>query len=610
MNEIAGISFALFLVFTVITILVLTIAGYWKTFVKAGQPGWAILIPFYNIYAMLKIANRPSWWLLFYISHFILSCILNAVMTSNIASPSELMPFFCLLYIVIFIISCVVALDIAKRFGKGVWFGIGLMLLPAIFFAILGFGSAKYIPSGTGLKRKKRYDHDYDEITGKEILVCKNETVPLEDEEENELDLLYKTGNGSHERKYKAPSANLQRIWRESYLDGKLNPIHFLIPFIAITVFLAAILIIARHDTWVYAFFLKRGFVQWISLYCFVLSLVLLSRRFPIVLREKNALHSLKNGNINISRPCAVNIRLQRIRKHIKKEGVGNVRTYAQHLSEADSEELESGYSMSGVIVNVLPLIGFFGTVLGLSSGLYEGYIVKASDESTDSFIQAIGTAFDTTLLALGCTIVVIIIQRLIHKQEESCLISLNRYVDRYIYKKSKKTSLLKDDSCNNPTVKSLSQITDFVDGLSKQVADRLAEDITEAVTHTVNHSKTIISEVANQLTSIFNNEFSSASRLALDNLANQHELYAKEMLNNVTPRFAESLKDAVQSIEKRNGRETKAVANAIQTSLSSLGALIQAMVQGPEASLAYSSHTNLSNDSESMTVKNPNAHE
>jgi hypothetical protein len=98
-----------------IAILLLMIVGMWKVFSKAGQPGWAILIPIYNLYVLCKVAGRPGWWLLL-----------------------MLIPF------VNFIIAIILDIDIAKNFGKGVGFGIGLLLLPFIFFPILGFGSAQY----------------------------------------------------------------------------------------------------------------------------------------------------------------------------------------------------------------------------------------------------------------------------------------------------------------------------------------------------------------------------------------------------------------------------------------------------------------------------------
>ena len=96
-------------------VIILWIAGMWKVFSKAGQPGWGVLIPIFNLYLMCKIAGRPGWWVLLMLIPFV--------------------------NLIIFIILYV---DMAKRFGKGVGFAIGLLFLPFIFFPILGFGSAQY----------------------------------------------------------------------------------------------------------------------------------------------------------------------------------------------------------------------------------------------------------------------------------------------------------------------------------------------------------------------------------------------------------------------------------------------------------------------------------
>ena len=95
--------------------MLLMLIALWKVFTKAGQPGWAILIPIYNLYIMCKIAGRPGWWLLL-----------------------MLIPFVNL------IIMIILYVDIAKSFGKGVGFAIGMLFLPFIFFPVLGFGSAQY----------------------------------------------------------------------------------------------------------------------------------------------------------------------------------------------------------------------------------------------------------------------------------------------------------------------------------------------------------------------------------------------------------------------------------------------------------------------------------
>jgi hypothetical protein len=91
------------------------IVAMWKIFTKAGQPGWACLIPFYNIYVLCKIVGRPGWWLILMLIPFV-----------NV------------------IIGIILCIDLAKSFGKGVGFGLGLIFLSFIFYPILGFGSAQY----------------------------------------------------------------------------------------------------------------------------------------------------------------------------------------------------------------------------------------------------------------------------------------------------------------------------------------------------------------------------------------------------------------------------------------------------------------------------------
>ena len=109
-----GFSFGIALFY--LTLVVVVIAGMWKTFEKAGQPGWGCLIPFYNVYLMVQIAQRPgSWFLLM------------------------------LIPIVNVFISIQLCLDIARNFGKDPLFGVGLWLLSPIFYPILGFGDAVYL---------------------------------------------------------------------------------------------------------------------------------------------------------------------------------------------------------------------------------------------------------------------------------------------------------------------------------------------------------------------------------------------------------------------------------------------------------------------------------
>ena len=92
------------------------IVSMWKVYAKAGRPGWGCLIPIYNLYLLLRMAGMSGWWLL--------ACfvpLLNLV-------PTFMIPF-----------------GVAKNFEKGVGFGVGILLLPIVFYPILAFGEARFV---------------------------------------------------------------------------------------------------------------------------------------------------------------------------------------------------------------------------------------------------------------------------------------------------------------------------------------------------------------------------------------------------------------------------------------------------------------------------------
>jgi hypothetical protein len=98
-----------------IAIVVAVIAAWWMIFTKAGEAGWKSIIPIYNIIVILKIVGREWWWIL-----------------------------LMLIPIVNIFVWIIVSLDLAKSFGRGTGFGIGLAFLSPIFGLILGFGSDTY----------------------------------------------------------------------------------------------------------------------------------------------------------------------------------------------------------------------------------------------------------------------------------------------------------------------------------------------------------------------------------------------------------------------------------------------------------------------------------
>ena len=109
----AGMGMGMMIVFGLIAVVL--IAAMWKIFEKAGEPGWAAIIPIYNVIILLKIAGKPAWWLILFI-----------------------------VPIVNFVIAIIVALAIARNFGKSTGFGLGLAFLGVIFYPLLAWGDARY----------------------------------------------------------------------------------------------------------------------------------------------------------------------------------------------------------------------------------------------------------------------------------------------------------------------------------------------------------------------------------------------------------------------------------------------------------------------------------
>jgi hypothetical protein len=94
----------------------LMIASMWKVFTKAGKPGWAAIVPIYNLVVLIEIIRKPMWWIaMFFI------------------------PFVSLIFAILMYV------ELAKAFGKGGGFAAGLILLSPIFFPILAFGGAQYV---------------------------------------------------------------------------------------------------------------------------------------------------------------------------------------------------------------------------------------------------------------------------------------------------------------------------------------------------------------------------------------------------------------------------------------------------------------------------------
>jgi hypothetical protein len=121
------------LIIPAIIVAIISIIAQWRIFEKAGKPGWAAIIPIYNVIVLLEIVGKPIWWI-----------------------------FLLLIPCVNFIIMIWITNLLSKSFGRGEGFTIGLLLLGVIFLPLLAFGNYQYIgPAGNGfVKPSSGYNPD------------------------------------------------------------------------------------------------------------------------------------------------------------------------------------------------------------------------------------------------------------------------------------------------------------------------------------------------------------------------------------------------------------------------------------------------------------------
>ena len=145
MDQYGGIVWTVFWVTMILTFvfLILYTIGTWKVFTKAGEEGWKCLIPFYYNYIRFKISDAETlfWvWLVLWIA----TCIFSR--PNNLGAMAAGLTF----NLAAWIVQSIADYRLAKAFGYGIGFTIGLVFLEPIFILILGCGSAEYEYGGSG----------------------------------------------------------------------------------------------------------------------------------------------------------------------------------------------------------------------------------------------------------------------------------------------------------------------------------------------------------------------------------------------------------------------------------------------------------------------------
>ena len=109
----AGLGTGTLILYLAITVLM--IVALWKIYTKAGKPGWASIIPIYNLIVLLEIDGLEWWYILLLLVPF-----------ANIYAVFK------------------IYIELAHKFGKSTGFGVLMVFFSLICLPILAFGDAKY----------------------------------------------------------------------------------------------------------------------------------------------------------------------------------------------------------------------------------------------------------------------------------------------------------------------------------------------------------------------------------------------------------------------------------------------------------------------------------
>jgi hypothetical protein len=136
-----GQTTAIIITIGILLLAILSIAGLWKILKKGGKPGWAAIIPIYNIWCLFEMTDiNPLWSLITIVYSLIVNYVTSGSSTVGIISDLILI----IIAIIMIVLDVKCSYRLSHRFGHGMGYALGLFLVPQIFQIILGFNSDQY----------------------------------------------------------------------------------------------------------------------------------------------------------------------------------------------------------------------------------------------------------------------------------------------------------------------------------------------------------------------------------------------------------------------------------------------------------------------------------
>jgi len=180
-----------------------------------------------------------------------------------------------------------------------------------------------------------------------------------------------------------------------------------------------------------YDFFFQRSFVQFMTLFVFSWVITLLSRRLAVFLCSRRQLRAAlkgRDGRQDLSGNLAD--RMNAVRKALTSHGGSEALSRVKLTDEEEKNKTGKGYDLINGLVFALPVLGLFGTILGLSNSLFTAFSGGAAvDESVRQFVTSLSTALDTTVLALACAMIAAPLGWLLNRAERDMVDRQGRFV-------------------------------------------------------------------------------------------------------------------------------------------------------------------------------------
>lgn len=225
----------------------------------------------------------------------------------------------------------------------------------------------------------------------------------------------------------------------------------YLLPSLATVAIYYILRILLSDQSFLFTFFFNSWFIQFLSTWLFLVGIFFWYQRYLFFRQEQAAFASIKMPDVTItvedvpalvsSMPADLRdtMTLKRVRELLTALSFGeDIIRLSEELSRRDMAEVERGHLTLDILKNLIPVIGFLGTVVGLSLAMVAFPQVAeptALRNALRDFAASLSVAFNTTLLALSYTIAIIMMTAFLRQREEALVSEVDEQIKAFITK-------------------------------------------------------------------------------------------------------------------------------------------------------------------------------